>query len=140
MSQCISEPTHFTENYSTLLDILLVKDKNHLILSGAGDPFQHQEQPYHCPISGVFNFRKPKVKAYKRRIWRYDDGNYGLLRQKVSNTDCSICQNTNINVDAQNIIEILNVLKETCAPIKVVTFRLSDSPWLTTAIKKSIRK
>ena len=138
--QCINEPTHFTENSSTLLDILLVTNKDHLILCGVGDPFLHQEQRYHCPIYGVFNFRKPKVKAYKRRIWKYNDGNYELLRQKVTTTDWSICHNSDINVYAQNIVKTLNALTETCVPNKIVTFRSSDPPWLTTVIKKHIRK
>ena len=60
--QCINEPTHFTENSSTLLDILLVTNKDHLILCRVGDPFLHQEQRYHCPVYGVFNFCKPKLK------------------------------------------------------------------------------
>ena len=138
--QCKNEPTNFTENSSTLLDILLVANKDHLILCGVGDPFLHQEQRYHCPIYGVFNFRKPKVKAYKRRIWRYNDGNYEHLRNKVLATDWSLCQDSDINVYAQNIVKTLNALTETCVPNKIVTFRPSDPPWLTTAIKKHIRK
>ena len=37
--QSINEPIHFTEHSSSLIDILLVSNKDHLILCGVGDPF-----------------------------------------------------------------------------------------------------
>ena len=37
--QIITEPTHFTENSSSLLDIILVNNKIHVTTSGVGDPF-----------------------------------------------------------------------------------------------------
>ena len=66
--QSIEEPTHFTETSSSLIDLLLVNNNEHLILSGVGDPFLHQDIRYHCPVFGVFNFRKPKCLSFKRRI------------------------------------------------------------------------
>ena len=54
LCQCISEPTHFTEHSSSLIDILLLTKPNHLILSGVGDPFLQQDVRYHCPIYGIF--------------------------------------------------------------------------------------
>lgn len=138
--QSIAEPTHFTENSSSLIDLLLTSNRDTLILSGVGDPFLNQEQRYHCPIYGVFNFRKPKLRSYKRRIWKYDDGDYDLLRHKVSSTDWNACHNDDINVYATNLIDTLQSIVETCVPNKLVTFRPSDPPWITTTIKKYIRK
>ena len=40
--QSINQPIHFTEN-SSFIDILLINNKTHLILSGVGDPFLSQE-------------------------------------------------------------------------------------------------
>ena len=37
--QSINQPTHFTENSSSIIDILLVNNKAHLIVSGVGDLF-----------------------------------------------------------------------------------------------------
>ena len=37
--QSINQPIHFTENSSSLIDILLVNNKTHLIANGVGDPF-----------------------------------------------------------------------------------------------------
>ena len=85
--QSIEEPTHFTETSSSLIDLLLVNNNEHLILSGVGDPFLHQDIRYRCPVLGIFNFRKPQCLSLKRRIWNYDDGNYETLRQKASATN-----------------------------------------------------
>ena len=35
----IDKPTHFNENTSSLIDIVLVSSKDHLLLSGEGGPF-----------------------------------------------------------------------------------------------------
>ena len=51
--QIITEPTHFTENSSYLLDIILVNNKNHVTTSGVGDPFLDQNIRYHCPVFGI---------------------------------------------------------------------------------------
>ena len=138
--QSIEEPTHFTETSSSLIDLLLVNNNEHLILSGVGDPFLHLDIRYHCPVFGVFNFRKPKCLSFKRRIWKYDDGNYEMLRQKASATNWNDFQNNDINTYCENLTEHLQSITEMCIPNKVITIRPSDPPWITTFIKRHIRK
>ena len=138
--QSIEEPTHFTKTSSSLIDLLLVNNKEHLILSGVDDPFLHQDIRYHCPVFGIFNFRKPKCLSFKRRIWKYDDGNYEMLRQKASATNWNDFQNNDINTYCENLIEHLQSITEMCIPNKVITIRPSDPPWITTLIKRHIRK
>ena len=41
--QVIEEPTYYTEHSSSLLDIILTNNTDHVILSGVGDPFLTQE-------------------------------------------------------------------------------------------------
>ena len=41
--QSITQPTHFTETSSSLIDLILVSNKDHLVISGVGDPFLHPE-------------------------------------------------------------------------------------------------
>ena len=93
--QSISEPTHFKENSISLIDLLLVRNKDRIIFSGVGDPFLQQDLSYHCPVFGVFNFSKPKIKCLKRRVWQYDRGDYDLLKQKASSSDWNSLQNLN---------------------------------------------
>lgn len=138
--QTITEPTHFTENSSSLLDIILTSDKNNLIYCGVTDPFLHQDVRYHCPIYGILKFFKHARKSFIRRIWSYDRGNYDLLRTKAANTDWDALSDRDINIYVKNITDHINLLTTECVPNKNVRIRPSDPPWITTAIKKQIRK
>ena len=79
--QLIDEPTHFTETSDSIKDLLL--NISSVILSGVGDAFLDQNIRYYCPIYAIFNFDKCK------QLWKYDDGNYDLLRQYVRDCDWS---------------------------------------------------
>ena len=86
LTQNINQPTHYTEQ-SSISDIILTTNDNHLILSGVGNPFLTQDIRYHCTIYGILNFSKPRGKSYARLTWSYDRGDYILLRQKTAQTD-----------------------------------------------------
>ena len=105
-----------------------------------GDPFLNQEVRYHCPIYGVLKFSKPKQNTYTRHIWSYDRGNYELLRQKASNTDWNSLHDTNIHLYSPNITNCIISLAKECNPNKTIRIRPSDPPWITTHLKKCIRK
>ena len=86
LSQCIEEPTHFTENSNSLIDLLLVSNKDSLLTSGLGEPCLDNNVRYHCPVFGVFNFIKPKIKTFKRKsgnmtrgIMKNLDTSYAIL-------------------------------------------------------------
>ena len=85
LRQRISEPTHFTEHSSSLIDLLLLTKPNYLILSGVGDPFLQQDMRYHCPMYGIFNFAMPKRKSYTRHIWKYEQGD-NITYKHMANT------------------------------------------------------
>ena len=138
--QVINDPTHFTENSSSLIDIILTKDKDSVILSGVGEPFLQQEVRYHCPVFGILNFSKPKRKSYIRQVWFFDRGNYDLLRNEIALTDWTALESQNIDTFAQNITEHVISLSKAYIPNKSVTIRPSDPPWLTTNIRKHIRR
>ena len=138
--QIITEPTHFTENSSSLLDTILVNNKNHVTTSGVGDPFLDQNIRYHCPVFGIFKFTKPKFQCYKRHIWQYDRGDYDHMRALASTTNWHSLKDHNVDIYALNLTnKILHIAKE-CIPNRVVTIRPSDPPWITTTIKRYIRK
>ncbi|MCG7876873.1 MAG: endonuclease/exonuclease/phosphatase family protein [Candidatus Thiodiazotropha endolucinida] len=121
LCQMINEPTHFTETSSSLIDLVLVNDKRHVLSCGVGEPFVQQDLRYHCPIFGVLNFSKPKRKSFTRRIWRYDQADYNLLRQRVLSEDWNTLQNSDINVYTKNLVQKMLNLAEMCIPNKVVT-------------------
>ena len=56
LSNIISEPTHFTESSTSLIDLFLVTSKNHILLSGVGEPFLDQnirEKKFGCMIREI---------------------------------------------------------------------------------------
>ncbi len=61
-TQCITDHTHFTENSSSLLDIVLTSNKNLIVASGVSEPFLQQNIRYHCPIYGLLNLKRSKYK------------------------------------------------------------------------------
>ena len=78
--QCIDEPTHFTENSMSTIDLLFVTNQNSILTTGVGEPCLGLSVRYHCPVFGVFNFFKPRLKTIQRTIWKYDQGDYNQLR------------------------------------------------------------
>ena len=140
LSQTITEPTHYTEHSSSLIDLILTSDKGNLIYSGVAEPFLHQDMRYHCPVYGVFKYSKTSKKSFTRRIWSYDRGDYDQLRNKISDTDWDSLSDPDVNVHATNITNHLNSLVAECIPNKIIRIRPSDPPWITTAIRKLIRK
>ena len=64
MTQCIDEPTHFTENSISTIDLLFVTNKDSILTTGVGEPCLGLTMRYHCPIFGVFNFLNLKLKIF----------------------------------------------------------------------------
>ena len=138
--QSINQPTHFTEHSSSLIDILLVNNKDQLTVSGVGDPFLNQDVRYHLPIYGIFKFSKPKIKTFTRHVWSYEQGDYDLLRQKASAIDWNSLQNDNIDVHAENINTAIRSLAAECIPNKHVRIKPLGPPWISSTVKRNIRK
>ena len=61
--QMIQDPTHFIENSSSLIDLIIVSNKNRVINCGVGDSFLHEDIRYHCPIYGILNLQA-KTKSF----------------------------------------------------------------------------
>ena len=138
--QSINKPTHYTENSSSLIDIVLVSNKDNLILSGVGEPFLNQEIRYHCPVYGILKFSKPKQKTFTRHIWSYDNGNYNLLRNTAATLNWAAFHDDDIDVYANNINTAITKIANECIPNRYVRVYPSEPPWITSFLKSQIRK
>ena len=58
LEQLITEPTHYTESSSSIIDLVFTSNKTNILSSGVGDPFLEQNIRYHCPVFFVLNFNK----------------------------------------------------------------------------------
>ena len=82
--QLITEPTHFTENSSSIIDLILVRNTFNVLISGVSDSFLPEQTRYHCSVVVLLKFLRPSFKTFKRRIWNYNLANYGLYRTILS--------------------------------------------------------
>ena len=115
--KAINESTHFTETSSSLLNILLVSNNPHLIVSCVADPFLNQEHRCHCPIFGIYNFSKPKSKSFTRHIWKYNQGEYNLLCNKAASTDWESLENNDINTHVKDVTDYILSISKLCIQI-----------------------
>ena len=138
--QSINQSSHFTENSSSLIDILMVSNKDYLILSGVGDPFLNQQIRYHCPIDGIFKFSNPKNKSFQRHIWDYAKGNYNPLRNNALLVDWNSPYDPDIDIYSDKINSAILSIAYEAIPNRSITINHSDPPWITSCIKRHIRK
>ncbi|CAC5356718.1 unnamed protein product [Mytilus coruscus] len=143
MFQFIDEPTHFTENSTSCLDLVIANKRNVIDLVHVGHPFLNANIRYHCPTFGIIKIEKPSQTCFKRRIWLYDSGDLNLFREKLSAVDWE-----NFIIDGNNDVDLLvesftQILLKTAAesiPNKIITVRKTDPPWINNTIRRAIRK
>ena len=84
LSQLISDDTHFTEHSSSLLDLLLVSNKENILMSGVVDPLILEQVRYHCPVMVLLKLTPPRASSFKRKIWCYKLADYNKFRELLS--------------------------------------------------------
>ena len=126
LTQLITEPTNFAESSSTIIDLILVSNLGTVELSGVGESFLLQDIRYHCPTYCVLKFKKHLSKAFSRKIWLYEKGNYDAFRQTVSDYDWSTVIKEDVNSYANTLTQTLINLSEQYIPNKNVTIRPLD--------------
>ena len=112
LHQSINEPTHFTENSSSSIDLILVSNKDHLVLSRVGDPFLNQEVDITVPFTAYLNF---------------------------PNTDWNSLHDTDIHLYSQNITNCIISLAKECIPNKTIRIRPWITTHLKQCIRKRKR-
>ena len=141
LHQLIDEPTHYTENSSSLLDLTIVSKPENVVFSGVSSPFIPDLIRYHCPIIVTLKFRKPIQTPFKRHIWLYDKGGYNKYKRLLSENDWSFISAAN-NVDeiADKVSSIINEAAKQSIPFKEITVRPNEPPWINSNIKRRIRQ
>ena len=140
IQQLISEPTHFTEQSSSIIDLMFVNNKETVVAAGVGEPFLQQHIRFHCPVFGVFRYNKPKSKSFQRRIWRYDLADYDRMRLMLSSEDWSSLKHANLDTYVDNVTSAIIEAAKHCIPTKLVNIRQQDCPWFNSIIKRKIRQ
>ena len=84
LTQLISEPTHVNEHSSSILDLILVRNKNNVLLSGVADLFIPNQIRYHSPVIVLLKFTRSITKSFKRRVWYDKLADYEKYRLELS--------------------------------------------------------
>ena len=141
LTQLISEPTNFTENSSSLLDLILCKNVDSVITSGVADPFIPDLIRYHCPIYLILDLQKPKPHNFCRTVWQYDAGRYDDYRDNLNSVNWNtILSSNSVDVIADEISKTIIDLARKNIPHKIIRVRQNDAPWMHNEIRKLIRK
>ena len=140
LEQLISEPTHFTESSSSIIDLFFTSNSNIVTFSGVGEHVLDQTVRYHCPVFCFLNISKPVHLSFKRLVWQFHKGNYDLLRTKVNSFDWSSIVHENIDTYSDNFTSQLLTFCKDSIPNKYVTIRKSQPSWMRNNIRTLIRK
>ena len=140
LKQLIQEPTHYTENSSSVIDLILVRNISNVLTSCMTDCFLPEQIRYRCPVVVLVKFLRPSVKTFN--IWNYYLAEYDLDRTLLSEHD--LIENLNLNEDIdENVKYITDAIfsaAEQSIPNKTTTVRPAEHPWITCKIKNHIRK
>ena len=139
-TQLISEPTHYDTFHQTesCLDHIFTNTPNLFVEAHTTPKISNCD---HSPIVGLLNINTPRLSTYKRKIWNFREGNYEKLNNLLTNApwEAAIVQE-NPNESCNIFMDILEKIIEECIPSQIVTIRPKDKPWMTSEIRKLIRK
>jgi hypothetical protein len=138
-TQMINEPTRFQNEHCTCLDLIFT---NNPINTRSVSVHPQINNCDHCPITIQLTQNIPTYKAYKRMVWDFKRGNYVILRNLLA-TDTrwnSVFSKDNINDMTCEFMDIFEKVCESCVPHYEVIVRPNCKPYITTEIKRLIRR
>ena len=84
LKQFIQEDTHFTENSSSLLDLILVRNSSNVLTSGVSDSSIPDQIRFHCPILVMLKDFTPIIQTLQKTIVNYDRANFDIFRTQLT--------------------------------------------------------
>ena len=139
--QLIKEKTYYTENTSSLIDLIFVKRPLTISNSQVLDPFVDGMVRFHCPIHATLTFLKPKSVVRMRRIWQYDQADYNKYRKILSEKNwANLVSGDNINGITNNLTDTILFAAESSIPNKLIRIRTLEPGWINNEIKHCIRQ
>ena len=129
LTQLITEPTHYTETSSSIIDIIIVRNNTTFLCSGVADFFIPEQVLYHCPTRVILKFLRTYIPTYKRRIWNFKMADYDKCIKKhlsESNILENIENENNIDKHVQYISDAITKAAENSISNKIITVRPND--------------
>lgn len=136
-TQLIDQPTRVTSNTANLLDLVITSNSTIVIDSGVLPPFSNID---HYPVYASLDISKPPQVKQSRDLWDFTRLNINKLVDSIQSVDWSSIISHDIEIATSEFTEaIMNAARE-AIPIRTVTVKQNDKPWVTSELKKHIRK
>lgn len=136
----ICDPTRYGNNSFSLLDPILVTDSV-AVLEANTIPIERSISD-HDPAYIVFSCGYSNATSFKRKVWLYKQGNYDLFRDRILNTDWNaiITEQPDVDTACESFTKTFMDIAQVCIPTNVVTIRPNDKVWMTSELRREIRK
>jgi len=115
--QIISEPAHFTESSSSLIDLFIVSNPSIIEHCFVGDSFIENVIRYQCAITALLKLKIPMVRTSHRNICLYNNGNYYFYRSELNKVCWSnLILNNDIDTSVINVTKTIMNIAEKSIP------------------------
>ena len=136
LQNIINEPTRVTNTTSTCID-LLTNHKSIINNSQVLPPFNSD----HSTITAEITYKTYKAQAYKKTIWKYEEADKNLIKNKLESQDWSfVNSNDDMNQINENFSNIITELADLSIPKVSFTYRPNDKPWMNNNIRRIMRQ
>ena len=132
--QLISEPTRFSGNSQSCIDLLFTNTTHFFNKIGTEPPLPNCD---HVPITAVFKYKHDS--SFKREVWNFKKADFDKFRCLLST---SPWQNVTLLDDVNECVSMWSdmfiKIAEACVPHQNVIIRPKDKPWMNSEIRKCI--
>ena len=139
LQQLITQPTRITDNRENLRDLIFTSNNDIIIDSGTLSPFSQLD---HFPIYATINVTPPPeiVRQAEVDIWDYSNLNASLLTTLLLDTDWTNILTHDVDEATNLFISAILDAATSSIPIKRKQHRTDQKPWITSELKRNIRK
>ena len=110
------------------------------MLSEVGIPLLDQVR-YHLTVIDVIDQPCKLNNSFKRKVYLYDRADFSSYREQLSQVNFdNLFASDDIDSITRSIVKILINEADKAIPNRIIRVRKDNPPWLTTEIKKNIRK
>ena len=139
LHQIINQPTRITSNCENLLDLIFTTNNQKVIDSGTFSSFSNLD---HFPVFAKINVAPiiQKVEPTYTTIWDYSKLNSSLLTSLLINTNWTDILNNDIDTATDLFTSAILESASASIPIKRIKHHPQQKPWVTSELKRNIRK
>ena len=137
MHQLITEPTRRSNSTANLRDLIIVSNPFIVRRSGVMSPFSKID---HFPVFLTLNITPPSRTTHIRQMWDYKRMDPDILVRRILDTDWDSVLDGDVNDATSKLTETLLYAANEAIPRRHVMTKKHDKPWVTSDLKKQIRK